>query len=176
MNSQDLMRIVIILSIVILIVGMVQIIRKYLEKKSSETKATDLSPSNNTQFLQLKLQAYERLSLLLERTSIPTLIQTYGGGTITAKEFRALVITAVNQEFNHNLTQQIYVSENTWNVIKAIKEQTLTLFQEAEQKLPATALSTDLAMAVIETLKTKNELPHEIGLRMIKKEIQINFG
>jgi hypothetical protein len=89
--------------------------------------------NNNEALGKLKLQAYERLSILLERTSIPTLIQTFGNPNTTPAEFKILAMKSIQEEFNYNLSQQVYVSEQTWNMIKIVKEQTMIMLQQVER-------------------------------------------
>lgn len=125
---------------------------------------------------KLKLQAYERLSLLLERTSIPALIQNLGGNGLTAREFKLLALKSINDEFNYNLSQQIYVSDQTWGMIKVVKEQTSILLQQVEKTLPENAGSAEFCIALINHLQEQGDVPHEKGLKMIKQEIELIFG
>ena len=132
--------------------------------------------NNNEALGKLKLQAYERLSILLERTSIPTLIQTYGNPNTTPAEFKILAMKAIQEEFNYNLSQQVYVSEQTWNMIKIVKEQTMIMLQQVERTVDPNGTASDYCVALINALQEKGEIPHEKGLRMIKNEIELIFG
>lgn len=132
--------------------------------------------NNNEALGKLKLQAYERLSILLERTSIPSLIQTYGNPNTTPAEFKILAMKAIQEEFNYNLSQQVYVSEQTWNMIKVVKEQTIIMLQQVERTVDPNGTASDYCVALINALQEKGEIPHEKGLRMIKNEIELIFG
>ena len=85
---------------------------------------TEILKTNHQSFTPLKLQAYERLALFLERTSIPVLIQTYAQAGQTARGFAAAATHAIKEEYNYNVSQQIYVSSQMWTLTKAIKDNT----------------------------------------------------
>lgn len=136
----------------------------------------EANKENNQTLSKLKLQAYERLSLLLERTSIPSLIQNLGSNGMTAREFKLLALKLIQDEFNYNLSQQIYVTDQTWNIIKIVKEQTSIMLQQVEKTIPENANASEFCIALINHLQNAGEVPHEKGLKMIKHEIEVIFG
>lgn len=136
----------------------------------------EANKENNQTLSKLKLQAYERLSLLLERTSIPSLIQNLGSNGISAREFKLLALKLIQDEFNYNLSQQIYVTDQTWNMIKIVKEQTSIMLQQVEKTIPENANASEFCIALINHLQNAGEVPHEKGLKMIKHEIEVIFG
>ena len=77
--------------------------------------------------LPLRLQAYERLVLLLDRTSPQKLALRVAPPTADKQAYELLLIEHINAEFEHNITQQIFVSENLWNVILISKNATLQI-------------------------------------------------
>jgi hypothetical protein len=85
--------------------------------------------------LPLRLQAYERLTLLCDRASIPnTLLRVRMPGMTVAQLTHALLL-AINQEFDHNSSQQLYVSETLWRIISVARQQTLELITQAAEGL-----------------------------------------
>src|SRR5476651_2438635 len=81
--------------------------------------------SNHT--LPLRLQGYERIVLLIDRINPSNLLLRLNSTSYTAAELQSLIISEVRNEFQHNVTQQIYVSSQSWQVVKRIKEDTLKL-------------------------------------------------
>lgn len=73
--------------------------------------------------LPLKLQSYERLALLFERISLPSMVFRMQLPDMTVRELQAGLLVTVQQEFDHNLAQQIYVSATLWEVLVKAKEQ-----------------------------------------------------
>lgn len=84
------------------------------------------------ELLLLKLQAYERIALLCERISLENLYFRIYHSDMGINELKNAMLIAIQQEFEHNLTQQIYISENLWGIIKIAKEQTQDLISKSE--------------------------------------------
>lgn len=136
----------------------------------------EILKTNHQSFTPLKLQAYERIALFLERTSIPVLIQTYAQIDQTARGFAAAASHAIKEEYNYNVSQQIYVSSQMWILIKAIKEQHLQLFQNITASLPPEATAADLSRKLIEYLQSMEIQPQDRGLEFMKNEIALTLG
>jgi len=136
----------------------------------------EILKTNHQSFTPLKLQAYERIALFLERTSIPVLIQTYAQVDQTARGFAAAASHAIKEEYNYNVSQQIYVSSQMWILIKAIKEQHLQLFQNITASLPPEATAADLSRKLIEYLQSMEIQPQDRGLEFMKNEIALTLG
>jgi len=85
----------------------------------------------------LRLQAYERLTLLAERSAIPELILRLQNKEITASHLQNAMMIAVQKEYEHNLTQQIYVSTQLWRMITLFKDETLGAITAAYARLEA---------------------------------------
>ena len=77
--------------------------------------------------LPLRLQAYERLTLLLDRTSPQKLALRVAPASQDKMAYELLLIEHINAEYEHNITQQIYVSSDLWNVILISKDTTLQI-------------------------------------------------
>ena len=137
---------------------------------------TEILKTNHQSFTPLKLQAYERLALFLERTSIPVLIQTYAQAGQTARGFAAAATHAIKEEYSYNVSQQIYVSSQMWTLVKAIKEQHLQLLQNITASLPAEATAADLSQKLIEFLQSMDVQPQDRGMEFMKNEIALTLG
>jgi hypothetical protein len=79
----------------------------------------------------IKLQAYERMTLFLERITPQQLFLRIPPGDLTKKEYEILLTNTIDQEFEHNLAQQIYLSPNLWNIIRTAKAATIQLIRKA---------------------------------------------
>ena len=85
------------------------------------------------QSVPLKLQAYERLIIMIERISVPNLISRLATKNMRAEELINTLMIGVNQEYEFNLTQQLYISDNLWKIIKLSKDEVLAGIHEATQ-------------------------------------------
>jgi hypothetical protein len=105
---------------------------KTFMKHQWQMAALENQKQKSDQILPLKLQAYERLALFCERISVDTLLYRINHHDMSGIELRSSLMIAIQQEFEHNLTQQIYVSENLWKIIKLTKDQWQKIISETE--------------------------------------------
>jgi hypothetical protein len=101
---------------------------------------------------QMQLQAYERLILLTDRIALPNLVARVNTPGLTARDMQSLLTQSIRQEFEHNITQQIYVSAEAWGVIRDYKEQNLLIVNQVASFLPEEATGTDLNRALLDLL------------------------
>ncbi|MCC7298531.1 MAG: hypothetical protein IT244_09375 [Bacteroidia bacterium] len=124
----------------------------------------------------IKLQAYERLVLFLERISPQQLILSDNQPGISAVALKFTMHNHIQQEFNYNLSQQVYISNQAWNVIRVVKEQVIALINSCAAELPENASSTDLSKAIIERLIANGEQPTDKAINFLKAEVGLYFG
>jgi cbb3-type cytochrome oxidase subunit 3 len=101
---------------------------------------------------QLQLQAYERLILLTDRIALPNLIQRANQPGLSSREMQSLLTLSIRQEFEHNITQQIYVSAEAWDAVRNYKEQNLLIVNQVGSYLPEGATGNDLNRQLLELL------------------------
>lgn len=124
----------------------------YFRDKKKLGEADAGKKEDNQAGTQLRLQAYERLVLLADRISLPNLISRLNQGGLSAKEMQLLLVHTIRQEFEHNITQQIYVSAEGWEAVRNLKEQNLLIINQVSSFLPETASGADLNKALLEVL------------------------
>ncbi|EDP95797.1 hypothetical protein U8527_11790 [Kordia algicida OT-1] len=132
--------------------------RRYLLHKDAQKDA-----------LPLRLQAYERLSLFLERITPAKLLIRVSPNSSNKEDYERLLIMSIEQEFDHNLSQQIYMSDQCWNIIIASKNTTIQLIRKAG--LSEKVTSADKLREVILTEMMEQESPSNAALAFIKKEV-----
>ncbi len=123
--------------------------------------------------LRLKLHAYERLILLCERIDITDLVLRLKAPGTSATELRSALLLAVQQEFEHNLTQQLYVTEELWQVLLAMKGKTMDLIINAAEGLAPEASAEEYAINLINLASSETSLPARIGKKAIKTETSL---
>lgn len=144
-------------------------------KNEENRRNLELRLKNQALFTPLRLQAYERLALLLERMSPPNLMQRTSQPGISSKDFKQILINEINNEFNHNLSQQIYVSHQVWVLIRAVKEQVVNLINICHAKLPEDARGIDLSKAIFAVMIEQDENPVQKALDFLNKEVHLIF-
>lgn len=129
-----------------------------------------LHKENQKQALPLRLQAYERMTLFLERIAPSNLLVRIKPGKNTKKDYATLLIKTIEQEFEHNLAQQIYISDECWNVIKASKNATIANIRKTSEKTELEDAS-QLRQHILNSL-LEQQPPSETGLSYIKREVK----
>ena len=102
--------------------------------------------------MALQLQAYERLILLAERIAIPNIVNRMNQPGVSARDMQMMLTQTIKQEFEHNVTQQIYVTSEAWDAVKNLKEQNIHIINQVASYLPAEASGTDLNKYLLEML------------------------
>jgi hypothetical protein len=126
--------------------------------------------------LPLRLQAYERSVLFIERINPSNLFIRLQSPGMTAIQLHQLVLSDIRSEYQHNISQQIYVSDVSWTVVKRIKDETIGIVSSALNSLPAEASAMDLSKSVLTHLANlESENPYDVALSLIKRDIQNLF-
>jgi hypothetical protein len=121
--------------------------KQMLEKHEKEKAA---APALASQPLQL--QAYERMMLLVDRIALPNLISRTSQAGLSARDMQALLTMQIRQEFEYNVTQQIYVSQESWEAVRNLKDQNILIINQIASFLPAEATGQDLSRSILEML------------------------
>ena len=94
---------------------------------------------------------------------------------MTSKEFHQLLLTEIRNEYNHNVAQQVYMSENIWNLIKNAKEDLIVSINDASSEMKMDSSSLVLSRKIFEKSIGKSVDPIAHALSELKKEIQQTF-
>lgn len=120
--------------------------------------------------LPLKLQAYERLILLCERIDFADLMLRIIAPGTSARELQSAMLIAVQQEYEHNLTQQLYITPELWQVLLSAKGKTMDVITHAGEGLDPHASAEEFASKLMAIVSQESSLPSHIGKKAIKTE------
>ncbi len=120
--------------------------------------------------LPTRLQAYERMTLYLERITPSKLLLRVAPTSSDKNAYESMLIKAIESEFEHNLAQQIYVSEECWNIINTAKNATIQLIRKASL-LEKTDTAEKLREVVL-TEMLERRAPSDLALSFIKDEVK----
>lgn len=127
-----------------------------------------LRKENQKEALPLRLQAFERLTIFLERIDPGNLMVRVKPYNDSKHDYENLLIKSIEQEFEHNLSQQIYVSQECWNAIRATKNATISLLRKANMSEKVD--SPNKLREVVLTELIDHDAPSVTGLAYIKQE------
>ena len=120
--------------------------------------------------MPLRLQAYERLVLLTERVSLPNLIGRLHQPGISAQGMKIILTENIKQEFEHNSTQQLYVSPESWDAVRNLKEQNIMVVNQVSGNMPPDASGADLNKKILEIIMSQSGSLHEMVLQVLNFE------
>lgn len=134
---------------------------------SNQENKTDISRT----VLNLKLLAYERIILFIERMKPDSLIPRTLSSALNNKEYQLLLIQEIRKEFEYNLSQQLYLSENAWSITVSFKDSIITLINSSSADCNPAHPANELAKKVLEHYIT-SELKADQILKVVKQDIQ----
>ena len=119
----------------------------------------------------IRLQAYERMALYLERISPDSLVlRCYQPGMDT-KLLQGVMTKTIRDEWEHNLSQQVYISSEAWRLIRQAKDEMMGVINSAAITIPEDADPTRLASAIFATV-AEGQLPTATALEFLKQEMR----
>jgi len=124
------------------------LLKMFLEKEA-EKNQVQLRLDNQKISLPVRMQAYERLVLLLERIEPAGLVIRTNLPGMTALQLQTALVQSIRSEFEHNLSQQLYVSVKAWEMVRNAREETIKRINTAAMQLAADATSADLASLIL---------------------------
>jgi len=153
----------ILVIIIVLLVAAFIVYLSYQQNKKDKTEQENQNPDNSTR--SLRLQAYERLTLLVDRIALPNLISRVNQNGISARDMQMLLVRSIREEYDYNISQQIYVTPDAWNALKNLKEQNMLVVNQLATALPPNATGLDLNKLLLEYLMTdkKGQLHEVVG-------------
>jgi hypothetical protein len=140
---------------------------KYLDFKFQQS-----TPGDNNQLFALKLQAHERMIVFVERINPSNVLIRLHQQGFSVSDLQAVVINEINSEYQHNITQQLYITDGTWNVIRKLKDDTIAMIGNAAKGLAADATGVDLSKRVLQHMAAMQENPYDLTLTLIKNGLQ----
>lgn len=168
--SQQLIYILLGLAFIVFIV---YTLRDWAIQKKAKDQAPPSSEGNgnNTDIaLPLRLQAYERLVVFLERIKPESLISRINEPGLQVKDTRMLMVHSIQAEYEHNISQQIYVSTESWEAVCNAKEQLVNLINTLAVKIPPDADGKILGKQLLELSLQEKEFPVRMALNILNDE------
>ncbi len=149
------------------------LIKLFLDNDQKK-RASDIKMAGYKIITPIRLQAYERLILFLERISPESLVMRLHKPELSSLQFQTMLILAIREEFEHNLSQQVYMSSQAWELVRNAKEDLIKLVNTAATKLNDNATATELSQKIFE-LSLSEKLLLKTALEFLKNEIRQVF-
>lgn len=124
----------------------------------------------------IRLQAYERLVLFLERISPSNLIIRQNQANLNVFQFQTRLIQAIRDEFEHNLSQQLYISSKSWMMLIQAKEDIVSQINTAASKLNSDESASKLGQLIIQNEQNSKNKSLRNAIDFLKKEMELKLG
>ncbi|MFH1004367.1 MAG: hypothetical protein V1781_02560 [Bacteroidota bacterium] len=152
----------------------VDVMKNFFHEEGKRRKDT-MKVSNHEYIIPLRLQAYERMVLFLERISPTSLVMRIHQNEFNSHILHVELIKSIRTEYEHNLSQQIYMSVGAWEIIKTAKEEVIKLINLTADKVGHNVTGMELGQSIIEITSHIKKIPTEVAIEYLKKEIAENL-
>jgi hypothetical protein len=150
------------------------IVKPYIDRTEA-IQLLELKKATSNQTLPLRLQAYERVVLFVERVNPANMLIRMNANSYSASELHSLVVAEIRNEYQHNVSQQIYVTTKAWSVVRRVKDDTMSIVTNAVKGLPQDASGLDLSRTILKHLSTLEENPYDIATILIRQDLDNLF-
>ncbi|HAM09589.1 MAG: hypothetical protein A2X05_07760 [Bacteroidetes bacterium GWE2_41_25] len=147
------------------------LILRNMIKNDQDKRRQELILQNSKTVTPIRLQAYERIILFLERISLESLIVRVNATDMSANQLHSAMLTAIRSEFEHNLSQQIYMSPQAWEVVRNARSNMIKIINSEVEKLPANSTAMALSKQLLERIMELEKEPTRAAIDYLKGEI-----
>ena len=155
-----------------IVFGVTYFLMKSFFEREKEMKSEEMKILARKDYVPNRIQAYERAVLYLERIDPNNLIMRVHRPGMSAKMLHSELLKAIREEYNHNMVQQVYVSQRSWAQLKQAKEESAKIFNMAMQSMKETSSGMDLSSVIFEIVSKLDKLPTEVALDKLRVDFQ----
>ena len=141
-------------------------------KSDEQRRESELTESTQKTVLPLRLQAYERMALLLERISPESLVMRVNKPGMNARQLHGELLSSIRAEYEHNLSQQVYISTEAWEKIRTARSNVINLVNAANDQVKEDATAITLSQKIFEQVLQLKSPPIQEALDYLKEEIR----
>ena len=163
-----------IISTLILVIPVLLLVRWFLKKELEEKRISNIAGIRK-EILPQKLQAYERLALLLERVAPESLVLREQRQEMNSLKFHSHLLRVVRNEFDHNLAMQVYVPAKTWELIETARTGLLKLINSSAASVNPESNSIELGRTIIENSTGDVKYSFKKALEALKKDVELLY-
>lgn len=174
MNDPVVLVLVAILPSVVVFLTAAFLLKQLLASRSGD-RVAELKREDHKHVLPLRLQAYERLTLYLERIALGSLVLRVHKSHMTSRMLQSELVATIREEYEHNVTQQIYVSDKAWARLKQAKEETIRIVNLSYEQTGDVPSATELSRRIFENMSRLSHTPSQEAVLVVKEEVRRLF-
>ena len=142
-----------------------------LMKNDQDKRRQELILQNSRTVTPIKLQAYERIVLFLERISLESMLLRVSTGDMTSAQLHSVLLGTIRSEYEHNLSQQIYMSQQAWEVARNARSNMIKIINSEAEKMRPDSTGMDLSKQLLEKIMELDKEPTHVAIDFIKAEV-----
>jgi hypothetical protein len=147
------------------------VLMRNMIRNSQDKRRQELIMQNSRTVTPIKLQAYERIVLFLERISLESLLVRVSSSDMTSSQLHSALLSTIRSEFEHNLSQQIYMSPQAWEVVRNARSNTIKIINSEAEKMPGNIPGLALSKQLLEKIIQLEKEPTRAAIEYIKSEV-----
>lgn len=147
------------------------IVLRNMIRNDQDKRRQELILQNNKLISPIKLQAYERVVLFLERISLESLLVRVSSPEMSASQLHTAMLNAIRSEFEHNLSQQIYMSQQAWEVVRNARSNMIKIINSEVEKIPPDSSGMALSKRLLEKIMELDKEPTRAAIDYVKGEV-----
>lgn len=147
------------------------LVMRNMVKNDQEKRRQELILQSTRTVTPIKLQAYERIVLFLERISLESLLVRVNSPGVTGAQLHSALLTTIRSEFEHNLSQQIYMSPQAWEVVRNARSNTIKIINTEYEKKPVPSTGLEFSQRLLEAVMALDKEPTRAAIDYIKAEV-----
>lgn len=155
--------------------GMFLLVKKFLDN-TYRLKLLETKRAMQKESLPMRIQAYERFCLFIERVSPQNLVVRIYIPGMSARDFQKELISAIRTEFDHNVVQQLYISQPAWNAVKSAKEDLIKIIHIANAQIPENSSGAQLSKAIFDVINKTEKSPVQYAMDLLKADMRELLG
>jgi hypothetical protein len=164
-----------IAGIVILIAAPLLILLRWFLKHNIKLKELELANSTFKELIPTRLQAYERLTILLERISPEAIVIRENKPGMTSLQLQKQLLQIIRQEFEHNFAMQVYLPIKTWDTIIKSRDEIIKLINTSSAEVNPNSPSMELSRVILEKGINETNFYLVKAKEALKKDIQLYY-
>ncbi len=141
-------------------------------KEAEKRRQWALRKESQKTISPMRMQAYERLALLLERTTPEHLLLGVAVHDLTPAQLQQHLLQTIRAEFDYNLPMQVYVSDEVWEKIMLAKNEMLTFVNAVALQMPKDSNTMYYARSLIQAYDNNGDTPNQLALEALKDEVK----
>lgn len=147
------------------------LVLRSMMKNEQEKRRQELILQGSRTVTPIRLQAYERIVLFLERISLESLLVRVSSPGATAAQLHSALLSTIRSEFEHNLSQQIYMSPQAWEVVRNARSNLIKIINSTYEKMQPQATGMELSKSLLESVMEMDVEPTRAAIDFIKAEV-----